>query len=666
MRSASMPLWKRALAQPAKVRAIAELAVTQGPAAALERVRGKLAEPVALGYSAAGRVLAAGAGVTAFRVGDAVAVAGAQCAFHAEILNVPQQLAAAVPDNVDLGDAATVALGAIALQGVRRAEPTLGETVAVIGLGVLGQLTVQILKAAGARVLALDVDPARIALAASLGADAPLVATDAAPDQVRRLCGGHGADAVIITASAADDTIVAQAFGMSRRKGRVVLVGDVGLDLKRADLYAKELDFRISCSYGPGRYDADYEERGVDYPLAYVRWTENRNMAAYLRLLETGAVRVGEIIGGRHRVEEAEAVYAALRADRARLLALFDFGPADRPSAGAVPRARPTAAARPGGTIGIGVIGAGQYTRAMHLPLLRELADHFCLRGVAMRTGHKAAAVAAEFGAAFATTDADAVLADPETQAVLIATRHDLHARLAQRALAAGKHVLVEKPLALSASDLEGFDPAALAASGAPVLQTGFNRRFSPHAAQVRELVAQRAQPLMLSYRMNAGYIPAEHWVHGPEGGGRNLGEACHAYDLFSFLIGTAIERVEAVSIGPGNGHYRRDDNFCATLRYADGSIATLLYTAMGSADHPKEQMELFCDGRVIRLDDYRTLTVAGDERPLLSTRTAEKGQREQWLAFAQAVRTGNPAIPVAEQIAAVRVALAVQDRLFA
>ena len=666
LKSASTPLWRRALAQPDKIRMVAGIALSQGPAAALEKVRGKLAEPVALGYSAAGTVLAIGEGVSEFRLGDRVAVAGSQCAYHAEVLCIPRNLAVRVPDDVGLDHAATVALGAIALQGVRRAELTLGERVAVIGLGVLGQLTVQMLKAAGCSVLALDLDPARVALAKQQGADDGLVADIDSVEAVRRRTDGHGVDAVIITAAARSDEIVASAFRMSRRKGRVVLVGDVGLGLQRADIYAKEIDFRVSCSYGPGRYDADYEEHGVDYPLAYVRWTENRNMQEYLRLVQQGNIRLEAMHGGAHALEEAQKVYLALQSqDTMRPIALFAYQGEGRDAACTPPVPAGTAPLHVAGIARIGVVGAGQFTRAIHLPILREEKSLFAIRGIAARTGHKAQAVAREFGAAFAATDADAVVGDAETDAVLISTRHDSHAALALKALIAGKHVLVEKPLALNEPELAAIEAFLAASAAPPILMTGFNRRHSRYAACIRERVANRAGPLMITYRMNAGYIPHEHWVHGVEGGGRNLGEACHVYDLFCFLVGSPVEKVQAMSIAPAGGHYRRDDNFCASVRFADGSVASLAYTAIGAPEYPKEQMEVFCDGKVLFLDDYRSLTASGVSTPLVTSQVSDKGMREQWREFARAMRAGTPTVPFAEQAAATRIALEVQRQLF-
>ncbi len=667
LRSASTPLWRRALAQPDKVMMLAQVALRQGPAAVLNKVRGKLAEPLALGYSAAGTVIAAGTEVQGFRIGDRVAVAGSQCAYHAEILCVPRNLAVRVPTHVGLDHASTVALGAIALQGIRRAELTMGETVAVIGLGVLGQLVLQMLKASGCRVVSLDLDPGRVQLARDLGADVSMVSDADTIEQVRRHVGGHGVDAVIITAASTSDEIVSSAFSMCRRKGRVVLVGDVGLDLRRGDIYAKEIDFRVSCSYGPGRYDEDYEANGVDYPLAYVRWTENRNMQEYLRLVESGDVRLAPLVGASHGLDDAQQVYAALRnVQSSSLVALFAYPQSSRSGLAPAWPSKIAASPRVAGVVRIGIIGAGQFARAMHLPLLRDAGAQFALRGIVARTGHKAQAAAREFGAAYAATEAEAVMADPDTDAVLIATRHDQHAALALRALAAGKHVLLEKPMALDDSEIDAIEAFYRSSAASPILQTGFNRRFSRYAVRIRELINARSNPLMISYRMNAGHIPTDHWVHGDEGGGRNLGEACHVYDLFCYFVGAPVERVEALSIAPLTDYYRRDDNFCATVRFTDGSVANLIYTAQGAPEYPKEQMEIFFDGRVIRLDDYRSLMLSGVASPLLATPASDKGVREQWQAFHRAVTSGVPATTLTDQIAATRIALAVQKSLFA
>lgn len=666
VRMSGLPLYKRALRQPDNVKRVLQMVRSQGLAHTLDRVQGKLASGSPTGYSAAGVVIAVGAEVEGFAIGDRVACAGAGIANHAEIIDVPVNLASRVPDGLGLDQAATVTLGAIALQGVRRAAPTLGETIVVVGLGLLGQLTIQLLRANGCRVIGVDPDPGRRDLALACGA---LTALDPATgdhvDQVQRLTDGMGADGILITAAGASDEIVSEAFRACRRKGRVVLVGDVGLGLRRADFYAKEIDFLISASYGPGRYDPLYEEGGQDYPLAYVRWTENRNMSAYLELLATGRVQLQPLAPRVFPLESASAAYAALDAthDRA-LLSLLEYPLREGAEAKVVAvqrRAAPVA-----GRIRVGLIGAGGFAQGMHLPNLQRLRKQYEIRGIVSRTGANAKAVAQQYGAAYAATDVATLLDDNDIDLILIATRHNLHAALTLAALERGKHVLVEKPLALSEAELvsiESFYQARRPEPG-PVLMTGFNRRFAPSMRAAQQLLAGRSSPLVANYRMNAGFIPADSWVHGPEGGGRNIGEACHIYDLFAALTGARPVAISAESIRPASGQWRRNDNFVATIRYSDGSVCSLTYTALGDRSYPKERMEIFCDGMVIALDDYRALTVVGRRARGWSATGSQKGQFEELVALADALRTGNWPISLEQQIDTTRVSLEVERRL--
>lgn len=669
MRASQTPLWRRALKNPDKVLAVLKMAATQGVGHTRDVVEGRLQSGDPTGYSASGVVLAVGEGVSDIAPGERVACAGAQYAHHAEIVRVPRNLVVPVPEGVSLAHASTVTLGAIALQGIRRADPTLGESFVVIGLGILGLLTVQILKANGCRVIGSDLDEGRVALAERLGCDVGLRAHDGdAVERVARLTDGYGADGVIITAAASTSEIVSTAFKMCRRKGRVVLVGDVGLDIKREDIYAKELDFFISTSYGPGRYDARYEEHGLDYPIGYVRWTENRNMAEYLRLVSERAVDLDATISHVFPIEEAPAAYEALGSGAEKpLMVLLSYG---RPQAERVRRSVPNVRAKPSGerVVRLALIGAGGFAKGMHLPNIKANPDLFSLRAVCSRTGHNASAVARQYGAAYATTDVDEVLEDPDVDAVLIATRHDLHADLALRALEAGKHVLVEKPLGIKREEVQRieafFRERDAAGEAAPVLLTGFNRRFSPFAVRLKELLERRSDPMQVVYRMNAGFVPLDHWVHGPQGGGRNIGEACHIYDLFTFLTGARTTGGSASAIVPRTRTYARNDNFAATFTFEDGSVCTLVYTSLGSAEHPKEQMEVFCDGKVFVLDDYRSLRIVGAQARGIETKLIDKGQAAELVEFARAVREGGAwPIPLWEQVQAMEMAFVVEEQ---
>ena len=658
-----LPLYRRALKQPHHVKRVIQLMRDQGVARIYKQVKGKLDAGLPTGYSAAGTVVAVGSEVDGFAVGDRVACAGAGIANHAEVIDVPVNLSVPIPTALSFDAAATVTLGAIAMQGVRRAQPTLGETVVVVGLGILGQITAQLLSANGCRVIGTDINPGRIATALENGLDIGINPRDEnLVERVVKLTDGYGADAVVITAASASSEILSKAFQACRKKARVVIVGDVGLNMARADIYTKELDVLISCSYGPGRYDPVYEEEGADYPLPYVRWTENRNMGEYLRLLAIGRVRLDNMIQEPFPIDQAEEAYGRLSGEGQKpLLVLLKYPPRE---GAAHPVLQVNAPAPIDGRIKIALVGAGGFAQAMHLPNLQKLKGQFDLRTVVSRTGQSAQSVAERFGVATAATDYQVVLDDPDIDLVLIATRHDLHAEMTLAALKAGKHVFVEKPLSMTEEGMDAIEAFYAANPKGPLLMTGFNRRFSPAIVAAQAALRDRTSPMIVNYRMNAGYIPSDHWVHGPHGGGRNIGEACHIYDLFNALTGSQPVDVHACTIVPASDHWRRDDNFVATIRYADGSICTLTYTSMGAKNFPKERADIFVDGKVIVLDDYKQLTVAGGKGGWKSL-TMEKGQLEELKALFEAFRPeGRWPISLADQLAATRVSYAVQRQL--
>jgi len=660
----SVPMWKRALNQPENVRKIISMASTQGIGEAINAVKEKknLANPT--GYSSSGLVLEVGSAVSDIKVGDRVACAGSP---HAEIIKVNRNLCTLMPEELDFGSASTVTLGAIALQGVRRAQPTMGETFVIIGLGVLGQLVHQLLKANGCMTIGLDLDKSRVELAQNLGLNIGLNPDENNDfEQISRLTNGFGADGVIITAASPSNNIISTAFQMCRKKGRVVLVGDVGLDLKRSDFYAKELDFFISTSYGPGRYDHNYEEKTLDYPVAYVRWTENRNMEEYLRLLARGQVSVREMVSAEYPVEESTEAYAVLNTHKDKYLMILitykdDDQVAETPKV-LIKSDRGFSEEK----IRIAVIGAGGFARGTHLPILKSLDDKFALQAVVTRTGHTAKSVAEQYGAAYASTDYSEVLNDPQVDAVIIATRHHLHGKMALEALKAGKHVLLEKPLALTYAELQDLDHfiSNEKADSLPVLLTGYNRRFSPYANTMKGLIKNRSTPFIINYRMNAGFIPSDHWVHGDEGGGRNLGEACHIYDLFVALAQSKVAELTAQCIRPAGNHYRFNDNFITTLTFEDGSIASLTYTALGSKEYAKETADLYCDGKTAVLTDYLKLDVYGVRGKSIKSGTQDKGHISQLLSFYDSIKSGTWSIPWWEQLESSRIALAVESQL--
>ena len=666
LKNSSMPLWKRAIKQPHHAKRVVQLMRDQGVARVFNRVTGMLNSGTPTGYSAAGQVVAVGDLVDGFAVGDLVACAGAGVANHAEFIDVPVNLAVRLPASLGTAEASTVTLGAIAMQGVRRVAPTLGETMVVVGLGILGQITHQLLRASGVRVIATDVDSNRIALGQSLGIDHGIGAdeTDLA-GRVRQLTDGHGADAVIITAAASSNNeIIATAMRACRRKGRVVIVGDVGLALQRHEFYAKELDVLISCSYGPGRYDPVYEDEGQDYPLAYVRWTENRNMQEYLRLLAEKRISIEALSPETFSVDQAPEAYEALqRPGKKPMVVLLAY-----PKEGAAPQktvALPGVTARKDGKIGVACVGAGGFAQMMHLPNVLKQRARYDLRVICSRTGANAVSTAKQFGAARATTSYEEVLRDPEVDLVILCTRHNLHARMTLQALQAGKHVLCEKPLALTQEEIDGIEAFyAGGVQGKPVLMIGFNRRWSPAFQSVLSALRNRQAPLLAQYTMNAGYIPLEHWAHGPEGGGRNIGEACHIYDLFYALTRSECIDLKIDGIPAQGRQWARNDNFVANLTFADGSVCSLAYTAQGTKTYPKERLQVFSEGKVLLLDDYKSVEVHGGKGRIWNSVTQDKGQEAELTALAEMIGKGVTREFIAEQISVSRATLEAELRL--
>jgi len=661
--SSGQTLMKKVLEQPERLKKVVEYLHRQGVKKTIAVVQEqKQGEARPIGYSCSGYVVQVGEGVTDLRQGDRVACAGAGIANHAEIVLVPRNLVVKVPEGCDLRSAASTTLGAIALQGIRRADVRLGETVAVLGLGLLGQLTVQLLKASGCRVVCLDVDNHRVELARKLGADLALKASeDNLNDEIQHWVGNHGVDATIIAASTSSDTVVQQAMEITRKKGRVVVVGSVGMGLKRSPFYEKEIDFLISCSYGPGRYDLTYEKQGQDYPYAYVRWTENRNMQEYLRLVSEGFVELSAILEREYSLDQVQEAYAVLQLSSERPLGVLlrysvnaDETTASKLETKAVLRNRPV-----NGKIRVALIGAGNFAKAVHLPNLKKLSDLYHLRAVVSATGFNAKTTAQQFGADYASTDYQDIVNDPDVDAVLICTRHDRHAPMVLQALQAGKHILVEKPLAMNQEELAEIQNCSIRHPGS-VLLTGFNRRFSPHIQRVKEIIEKRKSPMIINYRMNAGYIPLDHWVHGPEGGGRNIGEACHVYDLFTFLTNSQYTQVATRRIQPQTEHYSPQDNFVCTVSFADGSVATLTYTALGTKEYPKEKMEIFTDGKIILMEDFKTVEIIGTGERGVKTRVMEKGLKEELRLFALAVKGENSwPSPLWQQMQAMEIAFA-------
>jgi predicted dehydrogenase/threonine dehydrogenase-like Zn-dependent dehydrogenase len=635
-------VYREGLRRPEQVRKALQMIRSRGLAKTVARIskmqqqqtrQAETGRPV--GYSASGLVLEVGGRIDDIRPGDHVACAGAGIANHAEFIAVPRNLLVKVPAGVSLDVASTVTLGAIAMQGVRRASPAMGEYVAVIGLGILGQMTAQMLKASGCQVIGIDLEPGRIERALSLGMDKGLNPGEGGTvDEVMRFADGFGVDSAIITAATESSTVINEAMQMCRKKGIVVIVGAVGLNLDRTDFYRKELDVRISTSYGPGRYDEQYELKGQDYPYAYVRWSENRNMEAYLWLVGAGKIAVEPLIDARYPIEEAAKAYEELKtAERKPMIVLLEYSAQSKPGRKVVAADRRTTKEK----LNVALVGVGNFVKATHLPNLVKLSDLYDVHAIADKSGTNAKAVAGKCGAAYATTEIEAVLQDNAVDVVLVGTRHNLHARLAIQAARAGKAVFVEKPMALDAAELEEL-VKVLEETKVPYT-VGFNRRFSPCARRTKEIVSGRTNPMIVNYRMNAGFIPLEHWVHTEEGGGRNIGEACHIYDLFTFLTESEVESICAASISPQTKQIGRNDNFIATIKCKDGSLCNLVYTALGHSAASKERMQVYVDGQIICMDDYRKLEVVESRSAGLSHKLPDKGHEAELVEFHRAIR---------------------------
>lgn len=622
----------KAKERPDLVRQVIGKIRRDGLMATLQTVKAKLETPLALGYSCAGVVRETGNGAEEFRVGDRVACAGMNYASHAETVFVPKNLAVRIPDGVSFDEAAFVTLGAIALQGVRTTEAKLGDTVAVIGLGLLGQLTVQILKAAGCRVIGIDLEAGKVELARLHGSDSAVLRGDDVETAVRQFTDNFGVDAVIVTAAADTNDPIELAGVIARDRAVVAMVGAVRMDVPRKVYYEKELQLRLSRSYGPGRYDANYEERGVDYPIGYVRWTERRNMQEFLRLVAAKAVRLDQLTTHRFPIGQAERAYDIVTGKTRQnyLGILLTYGEAAEERAVNFVELR---AARKAAAVQLGVIGAGNFAKSVLLPRLAKM-NGVSLIGLATATGRTAKAVGDQFGFEFCSTDYRQLLAREDINTILIATRHNSHAAITAEALRAGKTVFVEKPLAIEEAGLNEVITAMRQSQGRVLV--GFNRRFSSLSAELKQFL-NGAGPLAITYRVNAGEIPKESWIQQDEGGGRIVGEVCHFVDTLQFLTGSEIEEVFAYQSAAGA------DTLSIVAKFRDGSAGNINYFATGDRSFPKERIEVYGGGRVAVLDDFRQLEMWREGKRKVSKRLAQdKGFDQELAAFTEAVRDGG------------------------
>jgi len=660
----------KARSRPDLVRQLLDKARREGLLTTMDAAFNRLDQPMALGYSSAGTIIAVGDGLRGFKVGDRVACAGGGYAVHAEYSVIPKNLLVHLPDDVDFESAAFATLGAIAMHGFRLSQSQIGERVAVIGLGLLGLLTVGIARAAGCRVFGVDLDPKRVEMAVSAGADA--VKRDQAEEAALSWSHSKGVDCVLICADTSSDDPVNLAGAIARDRANVVALGAVGLNIPRREFFQKELNFINSRSYGPGRYDPDYEEGGHDYPIGYVRWTEGRNLESIVDLMATGELDVKSLITHRFSIDNAPKAYELITGKKAEpfLGVLLTYSAeGGRPKTGDVVRVKSaedvSIDAGTSNTAKIGVIGAGNFATAVMLPALKKV-DLVELVGIVSGSGLTAAHAVKKFGFRYSAENIEQILNDPKINTVAILTRHDQHAEQVVSALQAGKHVFVEKPLAVNASQLSEIEYELQSTPKRQLLTTGFNRRFAPLARKMHEFLSIRHESLVVHYRVNAGYIPLSHWLHDPEiGGGRIIGEACHFVDFLTFLVGGSPISVTAQGL-QDDGRYR-EDNVILTFSFPDGSLGTVSYLANGDKAFPKERVEVFAGGRVAVLEDFRSLEMVhnGQRKIVRSRLRQDKGYKAEWEAFAKGIsQGGEPPIPYNELFGVTKATFAAVEAL--
>ena len=663
----------KALQMPDQVRKVLRKMKTEGVFATLEKVQAKLDQPIPLGYSSAGVVVEAGHNAGDIKVGDRVACGGAGFANHAEYGYVPKNLVVKIPDGVGFEDASCATVGSIALQGVRQCDVRLGESVAVIGLGLMGILAVQMLKASGCRVIGFDPNSARCKLAEEMGCDKAVSAN--LEGEAMAFSGGNGVDAVLITAATHSDEPVTVAAEISRKKGRVVATGLVGMNLPRDQYYKKEIDFRLSCSYGPGRYDPVYEEQGIDYPFGYVRWTEQRNMAAFLQLVAEGKVTPSKLVTHRFKFDDALEAYQILLGIKKEpylgIVLEYQNDQVKKEGVGEGMQRRVDLHSTPrtcaSDAVGVSFIGAGNFAKAVLLPTLKKVKVEGVgaqrnvqvrFRGVSTATGMSAADTAKKNGFAFAATDQAEVLKDQETDLVFVTTRHDMHAVQIASSLQAGKYVFTEKPLCISEEQLAEFIGAGVGerctaednhhCTPTPLIYTsrimvGFNRRFSPHAKLLKDYFSKRTLPLVMHYRVNAGSIPRDVWIQDPQvGGGRIVGEGCHFIDFMSYVCGAPVVKVQAMCIQTANAAETPEDSISVNLQFADGSVGTLGYVAFGDTTLPKEFCEIHGEGSTATMDNFCTTVCSGKLGKRKLKGRQQKGFAEELAATIAAVKDGK------------------------
>jgi predicted dehydrogenase/threonine dehydrogenase-like Zn-dependent dehydrogenase len=639
---------QRALDDPKKALQVLDILKSQGLKSARTKVAGATEKLSAMGYSVSGIVTEVGEGVYDFAVGDEVSAGGSGFALHAEYVVVPKNLVVKVPNGLDMKAASTGTVGSIALHGVRRADLRLGEYAVVVGTGLLGLLALQMLKASGVKVACTDINHKRLELAKVLGADLIVNSLEEDPvNAVQNWSGGYGTDAVLFMAATDKDEPLSQAFRMCRRKGRVVLVGVSGMNINRNDIYRDEIDFMISSSYGPGRYDDNYELKGQDYPYAYVRWTENRNIASYLDMITEGKINLDKLTPKVYTIDDAEQAYKQIENDpEGHILTLLSYK-TDNQKNNQTAFLIGTAKVSRNDKIRIGLIGAGSFATSTLLPIIHKHSDKFYLKSIQNSSGDKALNAARLFKAEKVVSEPDEIFTDPEVDLVMICTRHNSHAHLVLEALKNGKHVFVEKPLAINRQELDEITQFyKQKESGIKlVLMVGFNRRFSQHAQEIRKKLINRSSPVLLRYRMNAGFVPYDSWVH--EDGGRIIGEACHIIDLMLYLTDSEVSDYAVSALNPHGGRFKATDNRSISLTFKDGSVAVIDYFSCGNKEVSKEYLEVHYDNKSIFMDDYKSLKGYGIKVKELKTPLPAKGHEEEWIELYKSLKEGNWPIPL-------------------
>ncbi len=660
IKGSSKSLLNRVLEDPDKIVQLVKIAKNQGICSVANKLNFVNEKLGVIGYSISGEVIEVGENVENIHVGDFVAAGGGGYAVHAEVVMVPKNLVVKIPNGVDLLEASLATVGSIAMHGVRRANLALGEYGVVFGVGLIGMLTVQILKASGVRVACIDINSERLNLSKALGADKIIDATVEDPVlAIQNWSSGFGADAVLFTATTNEDKPLSQAFRMCRRKGKVVLIGVSGMEIDRNDIYKNEIDFLISTSYGPGRYDNKYEIEGNDYPYAYVRWTENRNLEAFLNLIKEGKVNIDKMSYKIYSYDKADVAYSNVQnSPNDHIITILDYRLIQEDSEARksikVNDPRPVTNRR----ICVGFIGAGSFAANVLLPIIRENNSKFYLKTIVNRTGDVALNIAKQFKAEKASSNSDDIFNDPQIDLVVICTRHTDHAELVMNALRHNKNVFVEKPLATNFQDLleiENYfenNPEGKK----PLLMVGFNRRFSIYAKEIKSAVVNRDSPLFLRYRMNAGYANIDEWVH--RDGGRIVGEACHIIDLMQYLTGSEIADMSVCAIEPKKGRFLSSDNRSISLSFKDGSLAVIDYFSCGNQNLAKEYMEVHFENKSIVLDDYRSITGYGIKIKSLKSSIQRKGHKEEWLALYEGLKVGKNPIQLESMFETTKISL--------